>query len=185
MSKTYRDVLLISEDYVRSHTNADFNLSGTFILAAIKSAQDIELRSILGDCLLEALQQKVFDEEIDSDENTYYKDLLDYYVQDFLAMQVLADVIIPASYKIANGGLLQYSDDRLNHTDNADLNLIRHHYINKAAVYKKRMQSYLCKNKSKYPELGDCCDTNLYASDAVPLWLGGRRSRIIRKRCCK
>ena len=181
---TYKDVVLVSEDYIKSQTNADWNLSGRFLLTAIKTTQDIELRSIIGDCLLESLQQKIYDEEINLEENRYYLDLLDYYILPFMAMQVLSDVIVPASYKIANGGLLQYSDEHLDHTSNADMNLIRTYYTYKANTYKKRMQDYLCKNKSKYPELNDCCDTNLYASDSCGIWLGGSRGRMKHKSCC-
>lgn len=182
--ETYKDTLLIGEDYIKSNSNIDFNMAGNYLFPAIYNAQFVELQSIIGECLLSALQQKVFDQEIDLEENVYYKDLLDRYILIYLLHQVLSDVIIPISYKMNNGGLTIYEDDKLHHSTNAEINLIRTYYREKADVYKKRLQDYLCKNKSKYPELGDCCNKNLYSSNSSGIWLGGYRGKIVDKDCC-
>jgi hypothetical protein len=57
----YRNVLLISEDYIKSESNLDNNVSGKYLQSAIKLAQDIELQSLIGTKLLEALQKKCID----------------------------------------------------------------------------------------------------------------------------
>jgi hypothetical protein len=57
----YRNVLLISEDYIKSESNLDNNISGKYLQSAIKLAQDIELQSLIGTKLLEALQKKCID----------------------------------------------------------------------------------------------------------------------------
>lgn len=181
---TYKDVLFISEDYIKSESMLDDNTSGKFLLTAIKLAQDVELRSVIGKCLLETLQNKIFDKEIDNLDNISYKDLLDTYIQPFLLYQVLSEIIIPVSYKMSNFGLLMSSDEKDYAVDNRQINLVREYYTNKANVYKKRLQNYLCKNKSLFPELDDCCDINLYASDSSSLWLGGPRGKILSKDCC-
>ena len=41
MGNTYRDVLFISEDYIKSESMLDDNTSGKFLLTAIKLAQDV------------------------------------------------------------------------------------------------------------------------------------------------
>lgn len=182
--ETYKDVLLIGENYIKSNSNIDFNMAGNYLFPAIYNAQFVELQSIIGDCLLSTLQQKVFDDELDLAENVYYKDLLDNYIQIYLLHQVLTDIIIPIAYKMSNGGLMIYEDERLHSASNAEINLVREYYQNKANVYKKRLQDYLCKNKSKYPELGECCNTNLHSSTPSGIWLGGYRSKIVPKGCC-
>lgn len=184
MANTYRDVLFISEDYIKSESMLDDNTSGKFLLTAIKLAQDVELRSVLGKCLLETIQQKIFDREIDLIENMDYKDLLDIYIQPFLLYQVLSEVIIPVSYKMANFGLMRADDEKDYSVDNGQINLIRQYYQNKADVYKKRLQTYLCSNKEKFPELDDCCDVNLYSSHSNGIWLGGYRGKVLDKDCC-
>lgn len=54
----FRNVLLISEDYIKSESNLDNNVSGKYLQSAIKLAQDVELQSTIGTKLLEALQKK-------------------------------------------------------------------------------------------------------------------------------
>lgn len=185
MENTYRDVLFISEDYIKSESMLDDNTSGKFLLTAIKLSQDVELRSIIGKCLLETLQQKIFDREMEDIENIQYKDLLDIYIQPFLLYQVLSEIIIPVSYKMSNFGLMRADDEKDYSVNNGEVNLVRQYYTDKANVYKKRLQNYLCKNKSLFPELTDCCDTNLYSSHSSGIWLGGERGKMVPRSCCE
>lgn len=176
----YRDVMLVSEDYLKSNSIVDWNLAGKYIIAALKTAQEIDLREIIGDCLLDTIKQRVFDKDLDTD----YEDLLDNYIQPYLAMQTLQEVIIPVSYKISNFGTLRSEDDKASNVNNAEVNLVREYYQNKANVYKRRLQEYLCKNKSKFPDVENCCSGNLYSAETSGLWLGGYRSKIVKKGCC-
>ena len=57
----YRNVLLISEDYIKSESNLDNNVSGKYLQSAIKLAQDIELQSLIGTKLLEKIQKLIID----------------------------------------------------------------------------------------------------------------------------
>ena len=57
----YRNVLLISEDYIKSNSTLDNNISGKYLQAAITNAQDIELQSLIGTKLLEKIQKLVID----------------------------------------------------------------------------------------------------------------------------
>lgn len=57
----FRNVLLISEDYIKSESNLDNNVSGKYLQSAIKLAQDIELQSLIGTKLLEKIQKLVID----------------------------------------------------------------------------------------------------------------------------
>lgn len=181
---TYRDVLLTSENYLKSNSVIDWNLSGKFLLEAVRVAQFVELHSIIGDCLMAKLQQLVFDNEIELEANMPYKDLLDYYVQPFLLYQATAESIIPTAYKVGNNfGVMRSEDEKAYNANNAEINLVRQHYIHLADVHKKKLQEFLSKNKSLYPELG-CCGTNLYASDSSGIWLGGYRAKIMPKDCC-
>lgn len=61
MENNYRNVLLISEDYIKSESNLDNNVSGKYLQSAIKLAQDIELQSLIGTELLEKIQKLVID----------------------------------------------------------------------------------------------------------------------------
>lgn len=61
MENNYRNVLLISEDYIKSESNLDNNVSGKYLQSTIKLAQDIELQSLIGTKLLEKIQKLVID----------------------------------------------------------------------------------------------------------------------------
>lgn len=61
MENNYRNVLLISEDYIKSESNLDNNVSGKYLQSSIKLAQDIELQSLIGTKLLEKIQKLVID----------------------------------------------------------------------------------------------------------------------------
>lgn len=138
---SHRNVLLISEDYLKSESFLDDNVSGKYLLTAIKLAQDVELQSIVGTKLLQSIQKKVYDNEIDLDANSYYKDLLDNYIQPFLLYQVLSEIVIPISYKMSNFGVMQSSDEKDYAVDNKQVNSLRTYYQNKANVYKERLQN--------------------------------------------
>lgn len=138
---SHRNVLLISEDYLKTESFLDDNVSGKYLLTAIKMAQDIELQSIIGTKLLHSIQKKVFDNVIDLEDNWRYKDLLDNYIQPFLLYQVLSEIVIPISYKMSNFGVMQSSDEKDYAVDNKQINLVKKFYFDKANVYKERLQN--------------------------------------------
>lgn len=138
---SHRNVLLISEDYLKTESFLDDNVSGKYLLTAIKMAQDIELQSIIGTKLLHSIQKKVFDNVIDLDAESRYKDLLDNYIQPFLLYQVLSEIVIPISYKMSNFGVMQSSDEKDYAVDNKQINLVKKFYFDKANVYKERLQN--------------------------------------------
>lgn len=138
---SHRNVLLISEDYLKTESFLDDNVSGKYLLTAIKMAQDIELQSIIGTNLLHSIQKKVFDNVIELEDNWRYKDLLDNYIQPFLLYQVLSEIVIPISYKMSNFGVMQSSDEKDYAVDNKQINLVKKFYFDKANVYKERLQN--------------------------------------------
>lgn len=138
---SHRNVLLISEDYLKTESFLDDNVSGKYLLTAIKMAQDIELQSIIGTNLLHSIQKKVFENVIELEANKRYKDLLDNYIQPFLLYQVLSEIVIPISYKMSNFGVMQSSDEKDYAVDNKQINLVKKFYFDKANVYKERLQN--------------------------------------------
>lgn len=173
------NVLLISEDFIKSNSVLDNNLSGKFLFPAILSAQDIELVQTIGQNLVDALKDMVEDGSID--DNDTYRILLDDYVQPFLLYEVLSKVVIPVSYKIANAGVVNVSDDKVENAEYKTIALLKEYYNNEANVYKQRLQHYLCHNRSMYPELNgcDCAVTKaqLDSSSSCSIWLGGKRGK--------
>lgn len=196
----YRNVLLISEDYVKSESNLDHNVAGKFVLTAIKLAQDTSLQSTIGTELLESLQKKVinytadvpvhpiepeqpYSDSIDDPKNSRYKELLDYYIQPYLLYEVLKEIIIPVSFKLSNFGVMRSDDEKAYTADNTKIDLLKQHYEDKANFFKRRLQYYLVEHYSDFKELVeyhsiDKMFPNLYSASSSPLWLGGAIGKV-------
>lgn len=189
----YRNVLLISEDYIKSESNLDNNVSGKYLQSAIKLAQDIELQSLIGTKLLEALQKKCIDwvdpnvegavaDSIDDPDNIKYKELLDYYVTPFLLFQVLSEIIVPITYKLSNFGVMRTDDEKDLAADASQVNLLRKYYKDKADFFKARLQDWVITYYNDFPELYSYKPLkdmypNLYSASSCGIWLGGARGK--------
>lgn len=146
------DVILIDPDVIRAETSLDFNTSGSFLLPAIVEAQAIDLEEVIGSCLLSALKQRVSDNEVEDQ----YKVLLEEYIHPFLKYAVLARIVVPITYKMANIGVVTTSDSEVHNISYADVALIKEYYIKERDVFKRRLQRYLCSHRSEFVELRDC-----------------------------
>ena len=93
------EILLSSEAFVKSVTSVSDNLSGKYILPSLREAQEINLKSILGNSLLAKLKALVRDNAIDKPENFHYKELIDR-CQYFLAYVTIVEVTNKTSFKV-------------------------------------------------------------------------------------
>ena len=174
------DMLLTNEMFVKSLMNISDNVSTKYLLPAIREAQEIRLRSIIGDCLLESLKGYV-----SSGDNIpeQYIELLDR-CQYVLAYMTAARVIPKVTYKIGNFGLVKTSDENQQVASSQEMDKMVEAYINDAVVCVRDLQRWLLENRSEFPELRECdCNrmmANLYSSASCGLWLGGARGKYIR-----
>lgn len=172
------EILLTSENTVRSRSNLDNNIQSKFLLSAIREAQDCGLQSIIGTALLDKLKALVASGEISLEDNAHYKAALDY-CQTYLVYQSVVNVCLIATVKISNGGAQLTSDENLQPLGLDDLFKLQDQYQNKADFYAKRLQAFLYENKADYPELTEnkCRQmrSNLYSAGTTSIWLGGRR----------
>lgn len=180
------DTLLLSPNYLKQNSFVDDNVSEKYIAPAIVSSQEIALKQIIGECLLNSLKNKVADKTINDPENAPYKELLDTYIQPFLLYATMERMTIPLAYKTSNfSSATRTDDDKMSSSSFSEVALIKNYWLNERNVYKRELQCYLKKNRSLYPELSSCCDVNLDSSADCGIWLGGKRGKIInRKHCC-
>lgn len=177
-----KQIFLTSERFVKSVTNIDDNLAGKFLQPAIREAQDVQLREILGGALLRALKDKVEEGTIGAAGNEHYQELLDE-CQYFLAYTAIVEVQNKASYKIANAGVVKTTDEREVNASDTEIGRQTFYYQSKADSYAYILQTWLLKNRSFFPELGsdECCrlKSNLYSAATCGIWLGGPRGKRI------
>lgn len=177
------NILLISEDFVKTNSSLDSNVWGKTLLPAIRQAQDIGLQSIIGSCLYKRLMNLVSEGLIVDEEYAVYKALLDDYIQPYLLYQVIVEEIPVISVKLANIGTVLSNDEYVSNLSNKERDLLMHHYQNLADNYCKHLQNYLKANRKLYPELECGCECdgnikpNLESSASSDIFLGGYRSR--------
>lgn len=140
------DVLLISEDYIKSITNISDNLANDYLLPSIKLAQDIELESTIGTRLLEKIQELIYNNDISNENNSMYKLLLDKYIQPYLAYATIQHLAPTVSYKLANQGVLRTDDEKSYNVTSNEVDKVADYYNHLSNTYKKRLQLFLIAN---------------------------------------
>lgn len=172
------EILLTSEAFVKSATSISDNLAGKYLRPSIREAQDIGLRGILGDTLLERLKADVAAGTIAGQ----YKILLDR-AQYYLAYMAVVEVTGKVALKVANFGVVRTQDENVQTASQEDISGLRFYYQSKADHCCVELQNYLLNNRADFPELteGDYnrIRANLYSAATCGVWLGGPRGRVL------
>ena len=171
------NILLISEDTLKTYSHLNDNVFGKSLTPAIITAQDIYLQKFLGSCLYKKVLELVKSGEIRNENYAMYKELLDNYIANFLIYQTLANLIPEISTKITNMGLVVSNDEHVQNVTQGERDLVMGQYQKYADAYCKMMQDFLKENRDSFPELNCCGAPNLDSSAETGLWLGGTRSK--------
>ena len=190
-----KDILFISEANVKALTAISDNVESKYLLPAIREAQEIYLREILGDALMAKLAWCIdnnafrgafsvadYNEDFGEDTggNPQYRKLL-IKAQYYLAYRAVSELIPKVSYKIANMGVVKTSDDNVQNATYQEIILQRDYYISRADYYCLLLQNYILANKSNYPELTQQMANQIHATlksaASCGIWLGGPRGK--------
>lgn len=172
-----KNILLISEDTLKTHSVLNKNIWGDNLAPVIKATQDVDLQQILGSCLYKKLLELVETGDIKKQEYAIYKTLLDEHILNYLIYQTLVNLIPEISTKITNMGLVTTSDEHVQNVSQAEREIVVGQYQKYADAYCKMLQGFLKENKNKISELDCCGEAELDSSATVGLWLGGIRSK--------
>ena len=174
------ETLLTSTTTIRTITNISDNVSDKYLLSALREAQEQGLVEIIGQPLLDALKAMVESGTVDNNEP--YKRLLDH-IKYYLCYKSVSNLCVIVSFKIDNIGVNQTSDENVRAVEMKDVFKMSDYYLQRSDFYRKRIQDYLLKNKSDFPELESVSDNqinpNLDTTASTGLFLGGRRGRIL------
>ena len=174
------EILLSSEAFIKSVTNISDNVSGKFILASLREAQEIGLKSILGDSLLEKLKTLVQGKSIDQQDNIMYKYLLNK-CQYYLAYMTIVEIVYKVSYKIGNAGVVKTADENLQVASFEEIVYQKEFYQSKADFHCMEIQNYILENRSAFPEVDDCTcrkiHATLHSAATCGFFLGGARGK--------
>lgn len=180
----YRDILLTSEDDIKTYSNISDNISGDYLLPAIHIAQRTDLEGIIGTALVSKLQTLIGEETINYSENSHYKVLLDEYISDFLCYAAIKELIPMVSFKVNNVGAARTEEEKTSTVSFNEVFKLKDYYQDKADYFAMRMQRYLVANYNKFPELNDSTleniKANIKSAASCSIWVGGERGRKIK-----
>lgn len=179
------EILLSSEAFVKSVTSISDNISGKYILPSLREAQEISLKRILGESLLNKLKNLVKEGKIEESVNSHYKDLLDN-CQYYLAYMTIVEVSNKTSFKVGNFGVAKSTDENLQVASQDEIAKLQYYYQSKADACCYDLQNWLLDHRSEFPELNDSdcrkIESNLYSAATCGIFLGGARGKSRRNR---
>lgn len=182
------EILLSSEQFVKSVTSISDNIAGKYLLPSLREAQEMGLREILGDCLLDYLKEIVADGTIEQDDKLVYKTLV-RMAQYYLAYQTVVEVTNKVSYKIGNFGVAKSTDENLQVATQDEIGKMQYYYQSKADAHCYQLQTWLLENKAYIPQLTVCAcsriTANLKSAATCGVWLGGPRGKQLPGNDCK
>ena len=175
-----KEVLLISAATIRTTSNISDNVADKYLLPAIREAQEMGLRSIIGYVLLEKLKNLVVAGAIESEAK--YSELMEY-IRYYLTYATIAKLPMKVGYKIANMGVMRTSDEHAESVSSSETIRVADHYQSQADSYAHKMQAYLCDQRIHFPELSETkynqMRANLRSAASSGLYLGGARGKKI------
>lgn len=174
------EILLSSEAFIKSVTNISDNLSGKYILPSLREAQEVSLKNIIGEALLEKLKSLVAAQTIESEENLMYKYLINK-CQYYLAYMTIVELVNKVTYKIGNAGVVKATDENMTIASQAEVIAQKEYYQGKADFYCYELQNYLLSHSADFPELDDCScrkiHATLHSAASCGIFLGGARGK--------
>lgn len=178
------EVLLTSETFIKNISPISDNISGKYILASMREAQEVHLKNIIGEVLLDKLKRLVSDKQIDAEGNAMYKTLIDK-CQYFLAYTAIVELAYKVTYKIGNAGVVKSSDENMEVASQDEIITQKEYYQGKADYFCMEIQNYILEHRSEYPEVDDnhChrIHSNLYSAATCGIFLGGARGKSRRR----
>lgn len=163
-------IYFLSEERLKRDFVND-NLSSEIISQGIQTAQDIYLRIIIGDSLYYKLEDLIVEGKLTG----IYKELVDSYIIPYLEYRTMAEIIVPATFKIGNVGVNQVYDNNMNTQNIQTVKYLEQSYIQKASHYENRLTKFLI--SSNIPEYNNPKDITKSQSttEQTGLFLGGSR----------
>lgn len=174
------EILLSSEAFIKAQTNISDNVAGKYILPSLREAQEVGLKSIVGETMLAKLKSLVEKNEVNADGNAVYKELLDK-AQYYLAYMTIVEIVNKVTFKIGNAGLVRTTDENMQTASQSEIVTQIEYYQGKADFYCVELQNYILNNIAQLPEINEGArrriKANLYSAATCGIFLGGARGK--------
>lgn len=144
---------LVDCDSVKAASMVNYNCSDETVGYAIREAQNVYLKEIIGDALLDKCVELASGGTIDEEGNEAYKDLVDIYIYDFLIAKAQECTLIPISFKIRNIGVSQDSDTNITAQQMETIRELKEYWRTISIDKANRLRCFLRDNLNSFPEL--------------------------------
>lgn len=148
------NILLISEEMLKTRTGVHTNIDAKLLRPEIKAAQDMYIHPILGSGLYNMIVSQI---QASGSPQGDYKILLDDYIVDTLLYYILSELPSTLSFQFWNKGVVRKAGEDLEAPDMSDLIQISQTYRKRAEWYGERLVRYLREESGngKFPEYTD------------------------------
>lgn len=174
------NILLISPDTIKASNMLDCNVDDSTISSVITTAQNIYLKDIIGDKLLYKLQELIYNtiknenNNLNDEENSTFKKLLDIYIKETMTYKVLADLTVLNTFKIKNAGVVQLNDTNINSVSLTDIKYLKDYFETYYNSALNNLMNFLNNNKVFFKDFIniECNDKNNKKYGNINLYLG-------------
>lgn len=170
------NILLIDEDYIKTHSGLNENVWGSYLTPAIREAEELGLQTILGTTFYKSLLEMVDNDSVTEEVG----ELIEQYIQPYLMYKTISDLVPIIGVKLTNLGVVVSNDEHLTNLSQGERELVQNYYLLRSDFYARRLQEYLLDNLTLYP-MDECAckkiKANLHSSASTGLWLGGERGK--------
>lgn len=142
------EVLLISEEKIKSFTDLNENVYVSDIVSSIIVTQDLDLQPMLGSKFYDGLKARVLAGTQTADET----DLLDKYIAPFLLNKSLWRMLPNIKWKLLNKSVLSPNSETATTISLEEFQYLRNDQNQTAIWYEERLRSYLVEYGTLFPE---------------------------------
>ena len=181
------NVLITNSKYIKSITNISDNVQDKYLFPTINESQEIDLKSVIGETLLNKVKDLISDGTINNPENAVYKDLLQQ-CQFYIAYDVVSKLCVITSFKVDNAGVYRSNDENMYYASLEEVHNMQEYYENKRDFFRIELANFCLNNRANLPELDNCAcrkiAANLYSAESCGIVLGGARGKGRKNNCC-
>lgn len=140
-------VYFISTSYLKNDSVINENVDDKLLKSAIKEAQEIYIRDIIGSGLYDELQTQAFAGTLTANNTT----LLDSYIAPCLKYYTITESMLPMTFKMMNKSVAAREAENARAVSIDELTMIEKRFRDKAEYYANRLRDYLRENTNTYP----------------------------------
>ena len=141
-------VYFISTQYLRDNSPINENVDPKLLKSAIKEAQEIYIRDVIGSGIYDELQDQAYNDTLTTDNRT----LLDSYIAPCSKYYSLTESMLPMTFKFMNKSVATRNSENATPITTSELTQIEQRYRDKAEYYAERLRDYLRENPTLYPK---------------------------------